>query len=156
MSHTLFWRACIFLLFSSICFLDFASAWSLASFSSFTLSARIFLFASCCKYRKEGIIWTTNTIKYKSTNDDCAFYWICENNFLQSKYILISVSQSVTKSLGHSITQSFSDSVTQWLRHSVTQSVTQTIWLASHLIIFFLNGWWVGQFESRSGMPQVS
>ena len=63
--HTLFWRACIFLLFSSICFLDFASAWSLASFSSFTLSARIFLFASCWKYRKEGITWTTCTIRYK-------------------------------------------------------------------------------------------
>lgn len=77
LKQTLFWRACIFLLFSSICFLDLASAWSLASFSSLTLSARIFLFVSCCKItiqcRTEGITWTV--IKYSCTNNNyCAFF----------------------------------------------------------------------------------
>ena len=78
LKQTLFWRACIFLLFSSICFLDLASAWSLASFSSLTLSARIFLFVSCCKItiqcRTEGITWMV--IKYSCTNNNyCAFFW---------------------------------------------------------------------------------
>ena len=113
LKQTLFWRACIFLLFSSICFLDLASAWSLASFSSLTLSVRIFLFVSCCKItiqcRTEGITWTV--IKYSCTNNNyCAFFWPDQFSAVQVHVSLII-------------------------------ELMMTNWLDSLLIIFFLNGW---------------